>query len=272
MEIKILDSILHGQLKPWKFNTANTRRLVEIIKSAKADGNILTRLQALLQDFPALQKLITEEGSPSNLQPLYFNLQLPAFKDHGTQFYFLLITAEAQRIFDIMLHQSLEWKEPVDITYHVCKALNNIKVLTIQSAEELKERNLLTVPEEGSDLIHFTLYYLKHNLIALYFSIQDAFKDSLQQTTSLEDFCLLDLQEPLANMLPLKFVGPVEEKEKEVKYTDSQEKVAFGFKDDVQKLKTVINQLCHQIELLNEDVTEADDLIKILRGYLKIVD
>ena len=106
MEIKILDSILHGQLKPWKFNTANTRRLVEVIRSAKADDNIVTRLQSLLQDFPALQKLIAEEGNPSNLQPLYFQPQLPAFKNPGTQFYFLLITTEAQRIFDVMLHRS----------------------------------------------------------------------------------------------------------------------------------------------------------------------
>lgn len=264
MEIKILDSVLHGQLKPWKFNTTNTRRLVEVIKSAKADDNKITRLQALLQDFPSLQKLITEQGIPSNLQPLSFQPQLPAFKDPGTQFYFLLIIAEAQRIFDIMLHRSADWKEPVDIVYHVSKTLNNVKVLAVQSAEELKDRNLTTVPDEHCDLVHFALYYLKHNLIALYFSIQEVFKSHLQQPTSLDDFYLLDLQEPLANMLPLEFVGPVKEDQEEQEYTDAQEKISFGFKDNVSKLKTVINQLCHQIELLNEDVTEADDLIKVL--------
>lgn len=263
MEITILDSIVHGQLKPWKFNTA-TRRLVEVIRSAKADDNILTRLQSMLQDFPPLQKLVAEEGNPPHLQPLYFQPQLPAFKDPATQFYFLLITAETQRIFDVMLHRSADWQEPVDIIYHVSKTLNNIKVLAVQSVEELKERSLTTVPDEHSDLIHFALYYLKHSLIALYFSIQEAFNESLQQTTSLDDFYLLDLQEPLTNILPLEFVGSKKEDDKEQEYTDTQEKISFGFKDEVPKLKAVINQLCHQIELLNEDVTEADDLIKVL--------
>jgi hypothetical protein len=264
MEIKILDCILHGQLKPWKFNTANKRRLVEIIKSAKADANILTRLQSLLQDFPALQKLTAEEESPSNLQTLYFQPQLPAFKDPETQFYFLLITAEAQRIFDVMLHRSTDWKEPVDIIYHVSKTLNNIKILAVQSAEELIERSLTTIPDEQSDLNHFALYYLKHSLIALYFSIQEAFKENLQQTTSLDDFYLLDIQEPLSNLLPLKYVGPVSEVEQKDEYQDTQETVFFGFKEDIEKFKTVINQLSFQVDLINQDISTVDELIKLL--------
>lgn len=264
MEIKILDSILHGQLKPWKIDAINSRRLVEIIKSAKANDNIFARLQSLLQDFPLLQKHLSEDTNTSNVQPLYFKPQLPSYKDPATQFYFLLITAEAQRIFNEISHRRKNWTEQVDIVYNVGNTLNNVKVLAVQTAEELKERLLTDVPNDQSDVIHFALFYLKHNLIALYFTIQEAFKDSLQQTTSLDDFYLLDLKEPMANMLPMEFVSPATEQEEETKPTSSQEKIAFGFKDDVQKLTTVINQLCHQIELLNEDVTEADDLIKIL--------
>lgn len=264
MEIKILDSILHGQLKPWKLDTSNSRRLVEVIKLAKTNENVFARLQSLLQDFPLLQKHLSEDGKISITQPLYFQPQLPSYKDPATQFYFLLITSEVHRIFNEIMQQGKGWTEQVDIAYNVGNTLNNVKVLAVQAADELKERQLTDVPNEQSDVIHFALYFLKHNLIVLYFTIQEAFKESLQQTTSLDDFYLLDLKEPLANMLPMNFVSPATEQEEETKQTVRQEKIAFGFKDDVQKLTTVINQLCHQIELLNEDVTEADDLIKIL--------
>ena len=36
MEVKILDSIMHGALKPWKLDTTNTRRFIELVKAAKS--------------------------------------------------------------------------------------------------------------------------------------------------------------------------------------------------------------------------------------------
>jgi hypothetical protein len=36
MEVKVLDSIMHGVLKPWKLDTTNTRRFTELVKAAKA--------------------------------------------------------------------------------------------------------------------------------------------------------------------------------------------------------------------------------------------
>jgi hypothetical protein len=263
MEIKILDKILHGRLKPWKFSIT-PRRLVDTIRAAKTQKDPIARLETLLQDFPLIKKIIADEGIPSNLQPLCFQPQLPAFNDSATQYYSLLIDTEAQRIFNVMLQRSSAWELPVDVNYHVSDTLRNIKVLAFQSAEELNERNCTTVPGDQSDLIHFALYYLKHTLVALYFSIQEVFKDSLQQTISLDDFYLLDLQELLNTMLPLDFVAPMKLEEDKPEYTGKQYKICFGFKDDVEKLRPVINQLCHQIELLNEDVTHADDLIKIL--------
>jgi len=40
MGIKILDSILHGELKPWKLDTVNTRRYTDLVKAANATHNI----------------------------------------------------------------------------------------------------------------------------------------------------------------------------------------------------------------------------------------
>ena len=59
MEIKILDSILHGELKPWKLDTSNTRHFTELVRTAKAvepitNAELLKQLTALLADYPPL--------------------------------------------------------------------------------------------------------------------------------------------------------------------------------------------------------------------------
>ena len=55
MEVKVLDSIMHGVLKPWKLDTTNTRRFTELVKAAKAaspntNAALLSQLTALLVD------------------------------------------------------------------------------------------------------------------------------------------------------------------------------------------------------------------------------
>ena len=76
---------------------------------------------------------------------------------------------------------------------------------------------------------------------------------------------MLDLEEPLSTVQQLEYVGPPAAEEKGItEYNGNQEAIHFGFKDDIAKLTTVVNQLCHQIELLNDDVTSADELIKAL--------
>jgi hypothetical protein len=88
---------------------------------------------------------------------------------------------------------------------------------------------------------------------------------------------VLDLEELLSTVQQLEYVGPPAADEKgSPEYNGNQEAIHFGFKDDITKLTTVVNQLCHQIELLNDDVTSADELIKaltaksILPGAVKI--
>ena len=119
MEIKILDSILHGELKPWKIDSSNTRRFTELIKSAKdgspnTNGDLLTQLTVLLGDFSALQKLLREETINNiPLQQLLFKIDLPKYKDTITQFYYLIITRETLRVFNVFLSQAVSWTEPV---------------------------------------------------------------------------------------------------------------------------------------------------------------
>lgn len=267
MELKVLDSILHGDLKPWKLSTTNTRRFTELAKAAKSakpttNSELLSQLTALLADFPALKKVLA--GAAPNKKPLQlllYNTELPKYKDPVTTFYYFIITAETLRFFNAVLEQLAPLTNVVDIRFQVGKTLNNIKVLAKQVTAEISERDFVGVPDENSNHIHYTLHYLKHSLIQLYFSVQKIFENSLEQLTTLEDFYMLDLEAPLSTVQQLEYVGP---SVTDVEYNGKQDTIFFGFKGDLAKLKTVVNQLCHQIELLNEDVTSADDLIKAL--------
>ncbi|MFN0082791.1 MAG: DUF6617 family protein [Ferruginibacter sp.] len=283
MEVKILDSIIHGFLKPWKLDTTNTSRFTELVKAAKAvslntNAALLSQLTALLADYPTEQKILTDETTiDTTLQPLLCKIDLPKYKDAVTHFYYFIITGETLRVFNAVLQQAANWTELVDIRYQVGKTLTNTRVLAKQVSIELNEQGFTGIPDAQSSFVHFALYYLKHSLIQLYFSVQEQFKASLSQVTTLEDFYLLDLEEPETNIVQLQFIEQAVTEEKgSSEYSGNQDTISFGFKDDVTKLTTVVNQLCHQIELLNEDVCNADDLIKaftaknLLPGAVKI--
>jgi hypothetical protein len=187
---------------------------------------------------------------------------LPKYKDAVTNFYYLVITAETLRSYNAFLQQSENWTDLIDIRYQVGKTLTNIRVLAKQTGIELIEQGFLTPPDAKSDVTHFVLYYLKHCLIQLYFTIQENFKSSLKGTISLEDFYLLDLEESNPDIIELKPVQKSKETGESLDIQD-QERIWFGFRDDLSKLTNVVNQLCYQIELLNEDVSSSEDLLKV---------
>ncbi len=270
MEIKVLDSIMHGALKPWKLDTTNTRRLTELVKAAKAASpktmaELQSQMTALLADYPTLQKVLTDEVTVNApLHPLLYSIDLPKYKDAVTHFYYFIITGETLRVFNAVMQQSANWKELVDIRYQVGKTLTNVRVLAKQVTIELNEQNFTTVPDAQSNVVHYALYYLKHSLIQLYFSIQEQFKASLSQTTTIEDFYLLDLEEPITNILyPILVAEPSGDIQEQNTGNTIQEKFSFGFTGDKDRLKAVIVQLCQKIELLNEDQTSSDTLFKI---------
>ncbi len=267
MEVKILDCILHGSLKPWKIDTTNSRRFIGLVKAAKAitpttNAELVKQLIELLSDFPAVKKLLNDElKNPSTIQPLLFDIELPRYKDAVTNFYYLVITGETLRSYNTFMNQSESWTDLIDIRYQVGKTLTNVRVLAKQTGIELIEQNFTTPPDPKSEVTHFALYYLKNTLIQLYFSIQEHFKSSLESTISLEDFYLLDLEESNPNIIELKPAAKSTESGDSIEIPD-QERIWFGFKADLQKLTTVVNQLCHQIELLKEDVSSSEDLLK----------
>ncbi len=270
MEVKVLDSIMHGVLKPWKLDTSNTRRFTELVKAAKAatpkdTAELHSQLTALLSDFPTLQKVLSDEATANApLHQLFYSIELPKYKDAVTHFYYFIITGETLRVFNAVLQQSVNWKELVDIRYQVGKTLTNVRVLAKQVTTELNEHGFATVPDAQSNVVHYALYYLKHSLIQLYFSIQEQFKASLSQTTTIEDFYLLDLEEPITNIVyPIAVAEAGAAIQEQNSANTIQDKLSFGFTGDKDRLKAVIVQLCQKIELLNEEQASTDSLLKI---------
>lgn len=269
MEIKILDSILHGELKPWKLDTSSTKHFTELVRTTKAvspitNGELQKQLKALLADYPTLNKWLVSETTSSNtaLQQLVFTIDLPACSSPPTHFYAAVITAETLRVYNSFMQQSVNWNTSIDIPFQTGRLLNSIKVLTQQTVAELQERGFTTVPDEQSNFIHFALYYLQHSLIQLYFSIQKVFEQNLPQVTTVEDFYALDLEQPISAM-PNLVITSITPEQKLVKNPKTQ-KLTFGFLGKKDKLTSVINALCTQIELLNENVSPADTLIQLL--------
>ncbi len=245
MEVKVLDSIMHGVLKPWKLDTTNTRRFTELVKAAKAaspstNAALLSQLTALLVDYPTLQKIVADETiDNAPLQQLLYTTDLPKYKDAVTHFYYFIITGETLRVFNAVLQQAANWTELVDIRYQIGKTLTNVRVLAKQVTTELNEQGFTTVPDAESSVVHFALYYLKHCLIQLYFSIQEQFKASLSQTTTIEDFYLLDLEEPVANIVYLELVGEATNNSQAQNSNNTiQDKLSFGFTGDKESVES----------------------------------
>ena len=267
MEIKILDSILHGALKPWKVDNSDTRRVKELLKAAKAiapvtSNELNSQLTILLANYTGLKKIVTNSGPDSPLKQLLFHHDLPKGNDLISQYFSTLITAECLRTYNTFLQQAENWTNLIDIRYQAGKLLNSIKVLTKQTIAEYTEQGFASKPDAQSNHIQFALYSLHFNLLQLYFSIQDSFKESLEQITSQEDFHVLDLEQPLSTFIELEHSEPIEEKTGRKK--DRKQKFSFGFRGDGIKLQSAISQLCFKIDLVNDKTNTEDDLFQVL--------
>lgn len=269
MELTIFHSIIHRELRPWKLDTSKTKTVAATIKSAKAispvtNGDLVKQLSSLLSNYPSLQKAITANTpkDKTELKSLLYDVSLPKYKDSITQYYYILISTENLRYFNVLLQQSVDWTELADIRYQAGTALKNIKALAIQCSKELKTRDFTGVPDEQSDFIHYALYYLKLSLTQLYFSIQDSFKEKLLSVTTPEDFYILDMEEPHSAIPDLIYTGTLPKQESGKK--PKAQKLSFGFNGKKEKLKSIINSLCVEIELLKEDVSPSDMLIQLL--------
>lgn len=269
MDLKVLNSIMHGELMPWSMDMKSKA----IAEKLKAIGNkepedmqeVTKYVRTLVSDMPDLIAWFNKRttGSSVKLADLYFISELPSYSNSFTKFYSQLIKYETLRIYNDYLIHSSGWTNKIDIIYHTTILLRSIKTLTKQITAEINQITHDGPPDEESDPYYFTLYYLKHSLIPLYFSVQEAHKSVLEDVISLEDFYLLELNEPISsirNIYPAKNKELVEGDHK----PKTEFKINFGFKGKPDNLKTIITQLNFKVNLLKEGKTSPDDLLSVL--------
>lgn len=264
MEIKILNSILFKELMPWTFDSTDIKSINDKIKNAggkepTSEVELVQQLQILLANYTDLSKWLSKQNTnaANPLKSHCYAIDFPDYSDAVSKFYNAVISLETLRVYNAFNTKIQKYSSKVDIVYHTTIALKNIKALTINTVKEIKERGFEETPNEQSNLTHFVLHLLRQHLTVLFFDIQELCKASIDNPTSIEDFYLLDLSLPKILTQELKPLTPADIDFK------GQEVLNFGFKDDFEKLKSVVNQLCHQVEFLNEDVTSADELLKV---------
>ena len=223
------------------------------------------QVKTIIADLPDLVAWLNKTSQSSSEKPneLHFSSEIPQYHNSITKYYSLLKSKEILRVFNVYFIQSLKWTNRIDIIYHTTVILRNLKSLTKQVNSELSQRGFEDFPDDQCDPIHFTLFLLKLELINLYFSIQEVQKDNLEEAITLEDFYLLELNDPIS---AIRKIYPTKDKDLIAadKKTKAVHKINFGFKGKAVNLKTIITQLNLKVDLLNEAKTSTEDLISVL--------
>lgn len=194
MEITILDSILHGSLKPWHFDFKDTRRVTELLISVnpiKLDRADAPRqiLRLLLTDYPTLEKQLIAHPFPDDPSLEY----LFAIKTHPMaypveQFYEAIIRLECLRLINIFDSKMQQLVHVIDRTYNYKKFIKNIKILAQQTSDEI---DFLLSPEhhtENNEQIINILAFLQNYLTLTFFDVQQRYAYWKLDTPISEEF------------------------------------------------------------------------------------
>ncbi len=270
MEIKILNSILFKELMPWVFNTTNLKPINEKLKKigskeATTEAELIQQLQIIVADYPELSNWLTKQlpKATGSLKNHCFAIEFSEFTNATTKFYHKIISLETLRVYNTFCTKIQKYKNKVDIIFHTTNALKNIKALAINTVKEIKAKGFVEVPTEQSELSHFVLQLLRQKLIILFFDIQELSKASLENTTSIEDFYLLDLELPKNYLKELKQLEDVPIEEIKSIAQSNNKPFNFGFKGDEAKLKNLILVLCVHKNLLDQATTKQGDLLEL---------
>ncbi len=280
MEIKILNSIIHKELRPWLFETKNSNaissRLSKVGNVApQFDTDLLSQLNMLLVDFPDLTKWLVKQTpkSPNKLIDHSFEIDLPEYSDVYTKFYKTIITSETLRLYNAFFFKVSQYSEKVDIVYHTSLALKSIKALLLDVVRELLSRNYDPNESNPSDLVSFVLSLLRRELTILYFDVQTVGIDHLEYPMSIEDFYILELGLSKSLSTELKKVATVNNESSQNNLADvlksnvkkAKPSLSFGWKyNSDTKLELLFDDLIIEINFIDEEKSTSEDLVQLL--------
>lgn len=269
MELKLFQRILFDSLMPWLITSANEKvMLANLKKTNDTDvaniGDLTQKMQSLLAHQTDMITWLQSQrlSEEFKIQPILFTSELPDYSDGVTKFYKELIDLEALRIFNVYSSEAKQWTDEDIINYRTEMLLREIKRFLIRATEKIQELDFASIEQKDLPLIPFVLYYLKYQLINLYFSIQEVHKDKLVDTITLDYLYLTIINEKKSQ---IRDIYPTVKPKPDTKTGKSQTaKLTFGCNLKKEKLRPIINQLCDEIDLLNENVSPADELLDLL--------
>lgn len=264
MDFKVLNSIVNGELKPWLIDIEEST-LKDIVRQANKMPvsnlqEVVDKLKHLLQPFNSLQKAIAVTNSKEiKVQEFCCNpIEATNLLQH---FYKALIDSELIRYYNETLSNPFIKDSALDVPFQIGeKSLKGIAVLCNHANNELIERGFAdTAP--FTDITHYTLTYLRNNLLALYFSIQEPFKEHLSTVYSdVQDFFMYCLD----NAFSIK-LNKIQVSTEITSIAKSDNKAfSFGFKGDIADITKLIKVLCVHKNLLDEEVTKPETFIELL--------
>lgn len=272
MNSKILNSILNGALKPWLITFDDDKILKNIVKQVQNKPNtkveeIKTNLSTLLQPFPSLLKQM-EYPIAEPIIPLTYTVSLPVPTTLFNHYYKSLIDEEIARYFNVSIQNPFIQDNTLDVPFQIGhKSLKGIADLCNQINNEIAERGFADNSIPLSDTTFFALTYLRNSLLALYFSIQELFKEHLTTVyNSFDEFALHCLDNDCKNV-QLNSTTTQGQKISTPKETavNEPQKLSFGYKgQDTNKLLNLFNDLCIDITFLNEEKTTVEALVDLL--------
>lgn len=219
MELKIYNSILFKELRPWLFSPDEKLLSKNLLKADRSNiistQQLFEQISLLLEPYPEL--LIFDEDAlkqaSTDLQKPFFEVAEPKYADVKVRFYFSLIHFESIRFINTLIVSVNERNDLIDKKYLIAIATRNIIYLIKNISAELDSRQLSAVPQYSSltnveqgyteKLIHIVLYHLKLQAVRLFFEVQEFFPDLFGVRQSLDGFYINILNEtvPEINLL-----------------------------------------------------------------------
>jgi len=269
MDLLIFQKILFDSLMPWLITSADERVMLANLRTvsdedAETTKEAIQNLQHLLAHQPDITAWLQLQLPPEKIkvQPLCYTSDLPDYTDGITKFYQSLIDLEILRVFNCFFYDSQKWVDDDILNYNTEMLLRDIKRYLNRTTNKIHELGFTSIDQKEMPFIPFVLYYLKYQLINLYSSVQEAHKEKLTVTINVQDLYLTVLKEKKSQIRDIypTFKTPIGAKTQKSK----PPRLSFGCNIKKEKLSPIIIRLCDEIQLLNEDISPADELLDLL--------